>query len=66
MVKETLTFGNIKIEEKNVLPLQDSYFFGELEILRKYWYLTRFLMVIKPVNTLSVTCITVIKLNHST
>ena len=35
MGKGLLTFGNIEIEKKKVLPSYNSYFFGR-QILKKY------------------------------
>ena len=62
MGKEFLTFEDIEIEKNKFLPPKDSYFLRDVGI--ENWHLTRFLLVKKAINTLLVTCIMVIKLNH--
>ena len=46
MDKEILTFGNIEIEKKWILPTKDSYFRGNVDI-EKVIYPTRFILVKK-------------------
>ena len=60
---EILTLWDIEIE-KNKFYCHKSPFLKEMQILRKYWYLTRFLLMKKTINTLLITCIMIKKLSH--
>ena len=51
MDKEISTSGNIEIE-KNKVYRHKTYIFGEMQIFKKYQYLTRFHLVKKAISTL--------------
>ena len=55
MGKKFLTIGNIEIEKNK---------FYQQKISKKYYCLTKLLLVKKTISTFLVTCIMVIKLNH--
>ena len=62
MGKEILTFGDMEIEKviyHNKIPI-----FRKMQILKKYYYLTRFRLVKTTVSIFLVTCIMMIKLSH--
>ena len=52
MVKENSTFEDIEIEYFSAIKV---LFFKKIWILRKYYYLTRFLLVKATINSLLVT-----------
>ena len=61
MGKEILTSWDIEVETNFIVVR--LLLFLKKEILRKYYYLTRFILVKKTINTLLVTCMMIIKLS---
>ena len=61
MGKKFFTVGDTEIEKKKDFTAIKIRFSLKMGILRKYYYLARFLLVKTTINTLSVTCIMIIK-----
>ena len=64
MGKEILTFGDTEIEENKVYYLKSPIFLKAKLDIEKVLVSLRFLLVKKTLNTLLVTCIMIIKVNH--
>ena len=70
MGREILTFGKIEIEKNPFHRHKTPIFLGDVDIekvlarFQDLRFLTRFLLVKKPITTLLVTCIMIIKLQH--
>ena len=67
MGKEILRFGDIENKKDKFYHCESTIFFKNISILRTHYYLTRLtrlLLVKKAINTLLVTCMMIIKLNH--